>query len=150
MSSTVHGAPRGLFDRNQPNHHRPCKLGRTFPTDDNEYIHIGHSISIYPMDPHVNLGFDGNLISTILVGNRNDPASCLPTRTRHGGWTDVHNLMLFSWDGRRAPIKCLACGLPLGLHAVVHAAGARHRCFFKRPLSSVSQVIGCSNNIIES
>ena len=33
------------------------------PADDNEYIYVGHSLSIYPMDPLVALGFDGNLIT---------------------------------------------------------------------------------------
>ena len=44
------------------------------PADDNEYIYVGHSLSVYPSDPLNALGFDGNIIT--LVGN--DPASCQP------------------------------------------------------------------------
>ena len=44
------------------------------PTDDNEYIYMGHSVSLYPTDPLNPLGFDSNLIT--LVGD--DPNSCQP------------------------------------------------------------------------
>ena len=44
------------------------------PSDDNTYIYVGHSLSVYPSDPLNPLGFDGNIIT--LVGN--DPASCQP------------------------------------------------------------------------
>ena len=44
------------------------------PADDNEYIYVGHSLSVYPSDPLNTLGFDGNIIT--LVGN--DPNSCQP------------------------------------------------------------------------
>ena len=44
------------------------------PADDNDYIYVGHSLSVYPSDPLNALGFDGNIIT--LVGN--DPASCQP------------------------------------------------------------------------
>ena len=44
------------------------------PTDDNDYIYVGHSISLYPTDPLNTLGFNANLIA--LVGN--DPSSCQP------------------------------------------------------------------------
>ena len=44
------------------------------PSDDNGYIYVGHSLSVYPSDPLNTLGFDGNIIT--LVGN--DPASCQP------------------------------------------------------------------------
>ena len=44
------------------------------PSDDNNYIYVGHSLSVYPSDPLNPLGFDGNIIT--LVGN--DPASCQP------------------------------------------------------------------------
>ena len=44
------------------------------PADDNDYIYVGHSLSVYPSDPLNALGFDGNIIT--LVGN--DPhLSCL-------------------------------------------------------------------------
>ena len=44
------------------------------PADDNNYIYVGHSVSLYPTNPLNNLGFDGNLIT--IVGN--DPNSCQP------------------------------------------------------------------------
>ena len=44
------------------------------PADDNEYIYVRHSLSVYPSNPLNALGFDGNIIT--LVGN--DPNSCQP------------------------------------------------------------------------
>ena len=44
------------------------------PADDNDYIYVGHSISVYPSDPLNALGFDSNIIT--LVGN--DPNTCQP------------------------------------------------------------------------
>ena len=65
VASAAHGAP-ALFDRNQTitglMNLAACSptLVAFCPTDDNEYIYVGHSLSIYPTDPLVNLGFDGH------------------------------------------------------------------------------------------
>ena len=60
VASTAGGAP-ALCLRPKPNYEWPCKLGPPFsdppfcPANDNDYIYVGHSISIYPTDPLVNL-----------------------------------------------------------------------------------------------
>ena len=76
VASTAAGAP-ALYDRTQTMSglanlaRRPPTLIAFCPADDNDYIYVGHSLSVYPSDPLNALGFDGNIIT--LVGN--DPAS---------------------------------------------------------------------------
>ena len=79
VASTAHGAP-ALYDRGQTMSglanlaRRSPTLIAFCPADDNEYIYVGHSISVYPNDPLHPLGFDSNVIT--LVGN--DPNTCQP------------------------------------------------------------------------
>ena len=69
-----------LFDRDATAHAlanlatRSPTLIAFCPSDDNEHIYVGHSLSIYPADPLATLSFDNDLIT--LVGN--DPDSCQP------------------------------------------------------------------------
>ena len=73
VASTVAGAP-GLYNRGQAMYglanlaRRSPTLIAFCPADDNEYIYVGHSISVYPNDPLNPLGFDSNVIT--LVGNK--------------------------------------------------------------------------------
>ena len=76
VASTAAGAP-ALYNRGQTmmglanlSHHSPTLIAFC-PADDNKYIYVGHSISLYPTDPLNPLGFDANLIT--LVGD--DPNS---------------------------------------------------------------------------
>ena len=70
VASTAAGAP-ALYDRAQTMTGL-ANLSRCSPTliafcpaDDNEYIYVGHSISVYPSDPLNALGFDGNIITLV-------------------------------------------------------------------------------------
>ena len=81
VASTAHGAP-ALYDRAQTMSglanlaRRSPTLIAFCPADDNEYIYVGHLVSVYPNDPLHPLGFDSNVIT--LVGN--DPIH---------GWTEA-------------------------------------------------------------
>ena len=67
VASTAHGAP-ALYDRAQTMAglanlaRRSPTLIAFCPADDNEYIYVGHSISVYPNDPLNPLGFDSNVM----------------------------------------------------------------------------------------
>ena len=79
VAGTAHGAP-ALFDRNQTMTgltnlaSRSPTLVAFCPADDNDYIYVGHTLSMYPTDPLAPLAFDGHVIA--IVGD--DPNSCQP------------------------------------------------------------------------
>ena len=124
VASTAHGAP-ALFDGPKPNPltglanlaARSPTLVAFCPVDDNEYIFVGHSLSIYPTDPLVNLGFNGHLIA--IVGN--EPGSCQPVALPAiaFGCTDVRAKTI---NGIRGPTGFGT--VPPVLHLGPHGVGA--------------------------